>query len=277
MPSAIDNDRASRPAARCGNCKQEKPRAAFFPSVFWRYDEPLCRECQRDRDNRKRMEGHRSIVEKLRGAFSERATWTAIEAADVVGYKRHSVGALLETLRAQGFIERIATGVYRFPASDTPPAPPVMPTPPPPVAFTAPAAPSVAAPPPQSNTGLFVQAGPYLFGTSNIACVEYDDRGRASVMLNVQEMRPGGHMAPVTFEFEGDDAARLLSQVSQLRGVPPVELVNQVARLGRERDELRAKLKQAELDRDAALSLAEEREQELNRIYSAIAPRRSAA
>lgn len=229
MPDPIRKALASRPAARCGTCGEQKAPAAFYPSEFGKYPEPRCKSCHAKARAAERNVRNQEDAEKLRAAFAERGTWTAIEAADVMGWKRLNAGSHLETLRRGGFVERVAPGVYRFPSAGVEvvgrPAP--MP------------AESVVLTPPATPAAPFIEAGPYFFGTTNIACIEYDDRGRVSVMLNVQESRPGGHMAPVSFELEGDEAQRFMYNISLLRGRPPVELTERIATLTRERDEAR--------------------------------------
>lgn len=262
MPTPERKELKSRPVARCSICKKDLPPASFFPSQYGRYVTPSCRACQNNRRATLKTEGYQEAVRRLRGAFDERETWTALEAADVLEYKRLSVGAFLESLRKAGHVERISTGIYRFPS------PAVQIVAQATAAAAQPAVPVVAPPPAPGDP--FIDAGPYFFALRNIAVVEYDDRGRVSIMLSVQESRPGGHVAPVTYELEGEEAARFISGLSLLRGRPPVELMDRVNALTRERDEARARAAKAEADATAALELAREKEQALNDLEDAL-------
>lgn len=247
-------DLASRPAARCGVCKVEYPAAAFYPSEFKKYPHPRCKSCHRAVNRVERQERSQNDAQTLRDAFGERDSWTSLEAAALMGWHRLNAGSHLELLRRDGYIERIATGVYRFPAAAAAALQSALPL--------APAAPVAAAPlpvapaPTPTPTGPakdpFIEAGPYFFVAANIACVECDDRGRVSVMLNVQETRPNGYTAPVTFELEGDEAARFIYNVSLLRGQPPVELMQRIDILTTERDAARKDRDTARQERDAA-------------------------
>lgn len=232
MSASKRNDLASRIAASCGVCRSDKPAAAFYPSEFAKYPHPRCRDCHSEARAAASAERCSADAARLRNALGDKETWTAVDAADVMGWKRINAGSHLELLRRHGHIERLAVGVYRFSSDGVAVVAKIAPSPAP--------MPSMALPASLQPPALFVEAGSYLFGAQNIACVEYDDRGRVSVMLNVQESRGGGHTGPVTYELEGDEAARFISAISLLRGRPPVELTERINALTKERDEARA-------------------------------------
>jgi len=90
----------------------------------------------------------------------------------------------------------------------------------------------------------------------HIVDIEIAPDDSVSVMLNVQETRKDGYIAPVSFKFEGCDGRAIIDSISVLQGDLPAEQIKQY--------EDRCAL--AERDRDAALALAAELEKKLSDI-----------
>jgi hypothetical protein len=104
--------------------------------------------------------------------------------------------------------------------------------------------------------GVFLRAGTHLLSLPHIVDIEIAADDSVSVMLDVQETRKDGYIAPVSFKFDGSDARSIVDSISVLQGDLPAEQIKQ----------FEDRCNQAERDRDAALSLAAELEKKLSDI-----------
>lgn len=261
MPGKPREELANRTSAVCRQCGRSLPAANFYPSTLARQLSPSCKECHHKADHAAKKERRQQHVIALRAAFEGRETWTSREAATVLGLGSLSAGAALEPLHRDGLIERLREGVYRFPVTASPPEVVEQ------LAIVEPAS-SPRQVVPSTPQAVFIGAGSYLFGASNIAVVEYDDRGRVSVMLNVQETRSQGYVGPVSYEFAGDEANQIIAGVSLLRGMPPVELTERITVLERKLSDEQAARKRYEAEAGAAMALAEELQAKLDKFRS---------
>lgn len=126
-PGAAAADRAAEPPIYCLLCKRDRPATDFPPSVgrgsFGRRGE--CRECRRERSAAERKAERAERAKTLRKLLpGDRFTTADVMAALKMG----PAGALVDALVRDGLIDRLASGVFRWPdAPDAVPAPLALP------------------------------------------------------------------------------------------------------------------------------------------------------
>lgn len=259
MTSVLPNTRL------CWTCKQAKDLSAFYPSVLEKKDTSIqCKKCMNAHQQKKRDHIAVQNAEKLYFKFGE-SIWDGKESADVFGCSTAGTGAALRTLVDRKLVERVEAKKYRVipqyirssrlsprannqqsMALDVPQESPIE---------------VIPQPEPKAKPelkGLFLRAGTHLLSLPHIVDIEIAADDSVSIMLNVQETRKDGYIAPVSFKFEGHDARGIVDSISVLQGDLPAEQIKQYEdRCG-----------QAERDRDAALALAAELEKKLSDIRS---------
>lgn len=247
---------------KCSKCEEWKPLTAFYPSQRGK-GSAQCKTCASDKTASQRH----SDAEKLYFAFGE-GEWTCADAARALKHKTLGMSSKARSMQAAGLVHRLGAGRYRVipeniraarlsPPKDNQQS----------MALEAPAAPDIPAqtievipqPAPQPKhepKGLFLRAGSHLLSLPHIVDIEIAPDDSVSVMLNVQETRKDGYIAPVSFKFEGCDGRAIIDSISVLQGDLPAEKIKQY--------EDRCAL--AERERDAALDLAAELEKKLSDI-----------
>jgi hypothetical protein len=108
-------------------------------------------------------------------------------------------------------------------------------------------------------TPLFIQAGAYRFALASIALVDLSQPGRVDLRMNIHEVNGKGFPEALSFTFEGADAALLLAALDGCTGQADGEI-----------EALRATVRQLESERDLALQMADELEQQQKRLRAAL-------
>ncbi len=247
---------------KCSKCGERKALTAFYPSQR-NQSSAQCKSCASSRSALQRY----SDAEKLYFAFGE-SEWSCIDAASALKYKNLGMSSKVRSMQIAGLVHRIGPSKYRvipeniravrmLPRNDDQqamalevPAAQVVPAP------TVEVIPQPAPQPVQEVKTQFLRAGSHLLSLPHIVDIEIAPDDSVSVMLNVQETRKDGYIAPVSFKFEGCDGRAIIDSISVLQGDLPAEQIKQY--------EDRCNL--AERDRDAALALAAELEKKLSDI-----------
>ena len=123
------------------------------------------------------------------------------------------------------------------------------------IAPTAPTVPPAAL----TITPLFVQAGAYRFALASIALIDLSQPGRVNLRMNIHEVNGKGIPEALSFDFEGADAALLLAALDGVTGQANGEI-----------EALRGTVRQLESERDLALQMADELEQQQQRLRAAL-------